>query len=184
MALSCRDLTLLCFSHFCHESFWTCFSTRQTIKRRHVSFAMKACAENQTAHPTARKDQGRVLWCLKSDPQGHPDPDGFHLAIVCRVVEKCLAFYDSADLGLFWDFGSLYQNPRKGIQNELFVQGLKASNIWYASTESNVWTAPQFNGPPRLVSRFPRSRSKLFAFSRLVWPGPRHVRICCATRMI
>ena len=83
------------------------------------------------------------FWSRPSGPEGHPDPDGFHLAIVCRIVRKFLSkFPASWDVGLFWDFGSLYQNPRDPDQDDLFKKGLAASNIWYASTLSYVWTAP------------------------------------------
>ena len=79
------------------------------------------------------------FWSRRSGPEGHPDPDGFHLAIVCRIVREFLKFLrgrfsPSSDVGLFWDFGSLYQNPRDPDQDDLFKKGLAASNIWYAST--------------------------------------------------
>ena len=51
--------------------------------------------------------------------------------------------YELEDVGLFWDFGSLFQNERVGNQQTLFDEGLRASNIWYGSTKSTVWTRPQ-----------------------------------------
>ena len=85
------------------------------------------------------------FWSRPFGPEGHPDPDGFHLAIVCHIVRKCLSTEirrGSWDVGLFWDFGSLYQNPRDPDQDDLYKKGLAASNIWFASAESYVWTAP------------------------------------------
>ena len=87
----------------------------------------------------------RVLWSWKSDPEGHPDPDRFHLTIVAHLVKlfmesSCGTKVDFDDVAMFWDFGSLHQHPRDDIQKELFMKGLAASNIWYASTKSVVWT--------------------------------------------
>ena len=76
----------------------------------------------------------------------HPDPDGFHLAIIARVAELYLkrayhcghcsplvAAFDSAgldeaaaDFGVLWDFGSLFQKPRTDAETLLFKQGLRA----------------------------------------------------------
>ena len=39
--------------------------------------------------------------------------------------------YRLEDVGVFWDFGSLFQNERVGNQQQLFEEGLRASNIWY-----------------------------------------------------
>ena len=30
------------------------------------------------------------FWSRPSGPEGHPDPDGFHLEIVCRIVREFL----------------------------------------------------------------------------------------------
>jgi hypothetical protein len=43
------------------------------------------------------------------------------------------------DFALFWDYASLFQNPRIGDQNDLFGQGLKASNVWYGHEQSVCW---------------------------------------------
>ena len=75
----------------------------------------------------------------------HPDPDGFHLAIIAEVAALFLksrgligAFFNwaslhriSTDFALFWDFASLTQKPRKPHEELLFMPGLTASNIWY-----------------------------------------------------
>ena len=47
------------------------------------------------------------------------------------------------DVGMFWDFGSLFQKPRVDNQEELFNKGLAASNVWYGSSQSTVWKASQ-----------------------------------------
>ena len=90
----------------------------------------------------------------------HPDPDGFHLAIIARVAELYLkpehmhghrsplveAFEtmgeSRADFGVMWDFGSLFQKPRTGTQTELFKQGLGTLPMWYGHVETTIWMQP------------------------------------------
>ena len=52
-------------------------------------------------------------------------------------------WHELPDVGMFWDFGSLFQKPRSAIQEELFNKGLAASNVWYGSSQSTVWKASQ-----------------------------------------
>jgi hypothetical protein len=62
---------------------------------------------------------------------GDPDPDGSRIRVLRRAL-KGMAIRIEA---LFWDFGSLYQNPRTPEQEEAFVIALKggAMNQLYAS---------------------------------------------------
>jgi hypothetical protein len=62
---------------------------------------------------------------------GDPDPDGSRIRVLRRAL-KGIAIRIEA---LFWDFGSLYQNPRSPRQEEAFVTALKggAMNQLYAS---------------------------------------------------
>ena len=79
----------------------------------------------------------------KSESQGHPDPAKFHLNIVAKFLEKHLSYwamYGIEDAAVFWDFGSLYQKTRTDLEEESFKEGLKASNRWYGSTQSLVWS--------------------------------------------
>ena len=89
----------------------------------------------------------------------HPDPEGFHLAIVVDVLQRYLGTAGSRtgpersplvgafegkglgapDCAIFWDFASLYQKPRAANEDELFLQGLKASNVWYGHAASVCW---------------------------------------------
>ena len=86
----------------------------------------------------------------------HPDPNGFHLAIVATVaklymglsgeykdhshlVKACQSVQLEVDFALFWDFASLFQMPRSEIQIPLFKQGLNLSNIWYGHAFSVCW---------------------------------------------
>ena len=70
----------------------------------------------------------------------HPDPDGFHLAIIAEVAALYLknsgltyvfirADLDPAlaDFALFWDFASLPQKPRTEAEELLFMPGPRTS---------------------------------------------------------
>ena len=89
----------------------------------------------------------------------HPDPEGFHLAIVAQVAALYLkpdaersplaaAFKRAGlcevdvDFGLLWDFGSLHQNPRTDEQTALFKQGLGDLPMWYGHAETTTWMQP------------------------------------------
>ena len=60
---------------------------------------------------------------------GDPDPDGSRIRVLRRALTSL------AIEALFWDFGSLYQNPRSPEQEDSFVIALKggAMNQLYAS---------------------------------------------------
>eukprot|EP00900_Chrysochromulina_parva_P009059 jgi/Chrpa1/18154/Chrysochromulina_OHIO_Genome00024001-RA len=60
---------------------------------------------------------------------GDPDPDGSRIRVLRRAL-KGMAIRIEA---LFWDFGSLYQNPKSPGQEEAFKIALKAMNQLYAS---------------------------------------------------
>ena len=51
------------------------------------------------------------------------------------------------EVGVFWDFCSLHQNPpggkRTSQEAELFKLGLPMSNIWYGHARTDVWMQPQ-----------------------------------------
>ena len=84
----------------------------------------------------------------------HPDPDGFHLAIVARalrIMRDDFLSFGYEEVGLFWDFGSLHQPPRVQDQEELFKQGLQASNRWNGSTQSTVLPGSQLTYRRRLA---------------------------------
>lgn len=69
----------------------------------------------------------------------HPDPHSFHLNIIASAIQSYLRFVKCDDAAVFWDFGSLFQEPRTPEEKVLFEQGLYASNVWYGHTQTNVW---------------------------------------------
>ena len=89
----------------------------------------------------------------------HPDPEGFHLAILARVAALYLkpnnaqgrhlsplveAFERASvgtppDFAVLWDFGSLHQKPRTDEQYELFKRGLGTLPMWYGHSQTVCW---------------------------------------------
>ena len=43
------------------------------------------------------------------------------------------------DFALFWDYCSLYQEPRRPAEDTLFLPGLRSSNIWYGHQGTTCW---------------------------------------------
>ena len=98
--------------------------------------------------------------------RAHPDPEGFHLAIVGAVAQLYLKPGESplteaferhnisaaADFALFWDFAVLHQPPRTESKTDQFKRGLNASDVWYGHSQSVVWMQkellPSFEGTP------------------------------------
>ena len=95
----------------------------------------------------SRRECRFSLLCLDGHPPGgHPDKDGHHLRIVAGLLKKHLENYGNGgveEAGIFWDFGSLFQKEHEGNQKQLFDEGLRASNLWYGSTKTTVWTRSQ-----------------------------------------
>jgi len=59
----------------------------------------------------------------------HPDPDGRNL----QLIGKCLSFLIPVygDLAVYWDWCSIYQEPRSVEENASFEQALYNSHLWW-----------------------------------------------------
>ena len=87
----------------------------------------------------------------------HPDPDGFHLAIIAQVLELYLQLNNFEVVAVFWDWASCYQNYfpntasppqdyaeglekvfRTPEQDVLFVKALTSINDWYTDVHTQV----------------------------------------------
>lgn len=77
----------------------------------------------------------------------HPDPDAYHLTVISFVLKTHLKFlsryYEVDDVGIFWDFASLYHKPKGNREKELFEAGLAATSTWFGSSQTLVWLQPQ-----------------------------------------
>ncbi|MEM7648173.1 MAG: hypothetical protein AAF283_03285, partial [Cyanobacteria bacterium P01_A01_bin.70] len=75
--------------------------------------------------------------------QAHPDPEGVTTRVLQEQLEKVwdrFAKYDEfSDVGLFFDWCSLWQSPRTPEQLKSFKRALPAINLWYAHSHTFVW---------------------------------------------
>ncbi len=74
---------------------------------------------------------------------GDPDPDGKQLRAIASALNseffshKMEACFD--DIGVFWDWASLYQNPRSDGEYAAFRRALTNSmDLWYAHSQTSV----------------------------------------------
>ena len=110
----------------------------------------------------------------------HPDPDGFHLAIIAKVAALYLQTGIASrnrvgllDFAIFWDFASLTQKPRTDEEDALFMPGLKASNVWYGHAHSLCWmqtTLPDgFTFAPFLDNKTGETRTPAQTYNDSGW---------------
>jgi len=76
----------------------------------------------------------------------HPDPEGEQFRFIADMVKKRLAHADVVtnlpifeNLAMFWDWCSLYQQPRTEEQEEGFKKSFSTMGLWYANQYSEVW---------------------------------------------
>mmetsp|Transcript_11577 Transcript_11577/g.34010 ORF Transcript_11577/g.34010 Transcript_11577/m.34010 type:complete len:384 (-) Transcript_11577:365-1516(-) len=102
----------------------------QALERAHTTAGEPRCGRFQTTRPRPP---------LASDP----DPLG---ATMKRVGEVLALYQKYGTHGVFWDFGSLMQHsplpdgPRRTPEEQaLFIEGLSASSLYYAHSETTVF---------------------------------------------
>jgi len=96
--------------------------------------------------------EGRVPLVALSycwENSSHPDPRGEQLARVAAVINICIEglsgkkqypWYVCDDIGMFWDYASLYQGEdRSQEEKESFQRGLQNVNLWYGHQLTTVW---------------------------------------------
>jgi len=100
-------------------------------------------------------------WCSPN----HPDPEGFHLSLIVKMLKALMAgkyvddvikdaygsiqhtshlrdahfSFGAAKVAIFWDFLSLPQHPRTEAEQEAFDSALSSINAWYASVHTTKW---------------------------------------------
>lgn len=98
----------------------------------------------------------------------HPDPEGWHLAIVQHFLRLYFTLenkggargmYDRPPLGqgkrvaVFWDWMSLFQATHPGGQTQdqmaSFIRALTNINVWYAHSKTMVWRLTKLPPAPR-----------------------------------
>ena len=74
--------------------------------------------------------------------KGHPDKNGVTLRIIGQALEsqeQKYAEYGLTEMGVFFDWCSLYQEPREGDQLDSFKRSLKFINLWYGHSLTTVY---------------------------------------------
>jgi len=70
----------------------------------------------------------------------HPDPHGEQLAIVSKLIERRMQDVGpGVDLAVFWDYCSLFQEPRSGDEAAAFAESLLSLSMWYAHERTEKW---------------------------------------------
>ena len=73
----------------------------------------------------------------------HPDPDGETLELIVDALRSCwendFEIFNLTDVGIFFDYCSLFQEPRTEEQLPIFKESLSSINLWYAHQLTTVW---------------------------------------------
>ena len=79
----------------------------------------------------------------------HPDPHGETLAILKTALDQRWDEFTRcgvSDLGIFFDFSSLFQHPRTEEQARIFGKSLKGINLWYDAHQHTMAHASAHHG--------------------------------------
>lgn len=68
--------------------------------------------------------------------------NGGHCSPLVAAFDSANLNERSADFGVLWDFGSLFQKPRTDAQTSLFKKGLGSLPMWYGHAETTMWMQP------------------------------------------
>lgn len=68
------------------------------------------------------------VWLTKD----HPDPDGRNLSRVAEVLSLLMPVF--GDFALYWDWASLYQEPRGPEEQLAFERSLQDASLWWMHT--------------------------------------------------
>jgi len=80
-----------------------------------------------------------------------PDPHGETLAILKTALDQRWDEFTRcgvSDLGIFFDFSSLFQHPRTEEQARIFGKSLKGINLWYDAHQHTMAHASAHHGLP------------------------------------
>jgi hypothetical protein len=72
----------------------------------------------------------------------HPDGEGITVGIIGGALQDRMETYKKhgvVDVGVFFDYASLYQAPRSPIEDECFKRSLHSVNLWYAHALTTVY---------------------------------------------
>mmetsp|Transcript_14565 Transcript_14565/g.41740 ORF Transcript_14565/g.41740 Transcript_14565/m.41740 type:complete len:802 (-) Transcript_14565:92-2497(-) len=96
--------------------------------------------EGATVPPSRLTSQDKIVaiscrWLTKE----HPDPDGVQLQTVGRVLWHFTKYWEGANVAIFIDWCSLYQEPRSMSEKAAFQRSLRNIHMWYAHQDISLW---------------------------------------------
>ena len=102
----------------------------------------------------------------------HPDPEGKQLATVAAMMEQEQAKYAQAqgsftgfsDMGVFWDWPSIYQKDAKGERTEAEKEGFhyalhETMDLWYAHQGTTVY----------MLTKLPENSTRKISYADSGW---------------
>jgi len=75
----------------------------------------------------------------------HPDPQGEQFSLLGGMAEQWMKSREDAgkgDFAVFFDWCSVYQEPRSLVEKASYDRGLRHAALWFAHRESHVWLLP------------------------------------------
>jgi len=88
---------------------------------------------------------------------GHPDPEGITLSTIVKALEEYMPEfmkYGILEVGVFFDWASLYQEPRTDVELDSFKKSMKFINLWYAHALTTAFLVT--DTPKGLVAYYDR----------------------------
>lgn len=74
--------------------------------------------------------------------KGHPDREGITLRLIAETLKEEMKTYQHngvTGVGVFFDWVSLYQDPRDSSEERAFKRSLKLASLWYAHSLTTVY---------------------------------------------
>ena len=97
--------------------------------------------------------------------KAHPDPEGKTTRMLQAQLETKWELFTGrrkfSDVGIFFDWCSLWQTPRTPEQQECFDRALRAINHWYAHANTYAWLVTD--------ARVPHADGRLLGYADKGW---------------
>lgn len=101
--------------------------------------------EGAIVQPSRLTSQDKIVavsYCWLTEE--HPDPQGNQLQIMSRVLWQFSQYWDGANVAIFIDWCSLYQEPRSKSEKAAFHRSLRHIHLWYTHQDISLWMLTKF----------------------------------------
>lgn len=146
--------------------------SRGTLPRRQDMRAEAFLDMRRVSHNNSHVIAISYCWFTRA----HPDPHGYQVQIMCRMLNQFEAYWVDSKTGLFIDWCSLYQMPRTNLEQMAHQRGMQHVNVLYAHQDTFVWmltkVLPHLDIIPyhsRGWPTFERALSQLITMASMVW---------------